>query len=181
MVGERDEESTATKVRHQKPRLIAHVILGIPGLNNANEHAEAVEQCLFWVTNEILNNTSQHLSAASFLVRAGDLLSDVKVRIDWGSGDPSERALLDYEFDPELDGRFARALYLSQKFVEELCSADGMTDALLSAIERVIFEAHPEKDGTFRFDQLLDLRASRHRLAREREEEAIVSLRSDRA
>lgn len=119
---------------------------------------------------------SGQLSAASFLVRAGDLLSDVSVKIDWGSGDPSERALLDYEYDPELDGRFARALYLSQKFVEELCSADGMTDALLAEIERVIFDAHPEKDGTFRFDQLLDLRANRHRLAREREEEAIVSL-----
>ncbi|VVS98074.1 TrlF family AAA-like ATPase [Rhizobium sp. EC-SD404] len=119
---------------------------------------------------------SGQLSAASFLVRAGDLLSDVSVRLDWGSGDPSERALLDYEYDPELDGRFARALYLSQKFVEELCSADGMTDALLAEIERVIFEAHPEKDGTFRFDQLLELRANRHRLAREREEEAITSL-----
>ncbi|MET3896975.1 ABC-type lipoprotein export system ATPase subunit [Devosia sp. UYZn731] len=119
---------------------------------------------------------SGQLSAASFLVRAGDLLSDVSVRVDWGSGDPSERALLDYNYDPELDGRFARALYLSQKFVEELCSANGMTDALLAEIERVIFEAHPEKDGTFRFDQLLELRANRHRLAREREEEAIVSL-----
>lgn len=119
---------------------------------------------------------SQHLSAASFLVRAGDLLSGVNVQIDWGSGDPSERALLDYEYDPELDGRFARALYLSQKFVEELCSADGMTDALLAEIERVIFEAHPEKDGTFRFEQLLELRANRHRLAREREEGAIGSL-----
>lgn len=119
---------------------------------------------------------SGQLSAASFLVRAGDLLSDVSVRVDWGGGDPSERALLDYEYDPELDGRFARALYLSQKFVEELCSADGMTDALLAEIERVIFESHPEKDGTFRFDQLLELRANRHRLARAREEEAIVSL-----
>ncbi|RWA98232.1 TrlF family AAA-like ATPase [Mesorhizobium sp.] len=119
---------------------------------------------------------SQHLSAASFLVRAGDLLSGVRVQLDWGSGDPSERELLDYEYDPELDGRFSRALYLSQKFVEELCSADGMTDALLAEIERVIFEAHPEKDGTFRFDQLLELRATRHRLARQREEDAIVSL-----
>lgn len=119
---------------------------------------------------------SQSLSTASFLIRAGDLLSGVSVTIDWGSGDPSERDLLDYEYDPELEGRFPRALYLSQKFVEELCSADGMTDALLAEIERVIFEAHPEKDGTFGFDQLLELRATRHRLARGRAEEAIVSL-----
>lgn len=119
---------------------------------------------------------AEHLSTASFLVRAGDLLADTSVRLDWGTGDPSERQLLDYEYDPELEGRFPRARYLSQKFVEELCSADGMTDALLREIERVIFEAHPEKDGTFRFDQLLDLRATRHRLARQREEEAIGSL-----
>ncbi|TBG10682.1 hypothetical protein ELG79_32990 (plasmid) [Rhizobium leguminosarum] len=119
---------------------------------------------------------SEHLSPASFLVRAGELLNSTSVQLDWGSGDPSSRNLLDYEYDPELDGRFPRARYLSQKFVEELCSADGITDALLREIERVIFEAHPEKDGTFRFDQLLELRATRHRLARQREEEAIGTL-----
>ncbi|CUX04007.1 AAA family ATPase [Rhizobium pusense] len=119
---------------------------------------------------------SEHLSPASFLVRAGNLLEGASVRLDWGSGDPSERKLLDYEYDADLDGRFPRARYLSQKFVEELCSADGMTDALLGEIERVIFEAHPEKDGTFRFDQLLELRATRFRLARQREEEAIATL-----
>ncbi len=119
---------------------------------------------------------SENLSAASFLVRAGDLLEDVRVELGWGSGEPSQRLLLDYEYDQELDGRFPRARYLSQKFVEELCSADGVTDALLAEIERVIFEAHPNKDGTFNFDELLELRASRYRLAREREEEAIETL-----
>jgi hypothetical protein len=119
---------------------------------------------------------SEHLSAASFLVRAGDLLDGASVELDWGSGPSSERDLLDYTYDPELDGRFPRARYLSQKFVEELCSADGMTDSLLREIERVIFEAHPDKDGTFRFSELRDLRASRHRLARDRGEETIVAL-----
>lgn len=119
---------------------------------------------------------SDNLSAASFLVRAGDLLEDVGVTLHWGSGDPTKRALLDYEYDSELTGRFPRARYLSQKFVEELCSADGITDALLAEIERVIFEAHPEKDGTFDFAELLELRASRYRLARSREEEAIETL-----
>jgi len=119
---------------------------------------------------------SEHLSSASFLVRAADLLGGVSVRLEWGTGEPSERELLDYQYDAEIDGRFPRARYLSQKFVEELCSADGMTDALLREIERVIFEAHPEKDGTFQFDQLLDLRATRHRLARRRDEEAIGAL-----
>ncbi|MBS4005545.1 MAG: AAA family ATPase [Afipia sp.] len=119
---------------------------------------------------------SEHLSSASFLVRAGELLDGASVRLDWGNGEPSERELLDYQYDADFDGRFPRARYLSQKFVEELCSADGMTDALLREIERVIFEAHPDKDGTFQFDQLLELRAARHRLARQREEEAIGTL-----
>ena len=119
---------------------------------------------------------SDNLSKASFLVRAAELLDGASVRLDWGSGDPSERALLDSHYDSELDGRVPRARYLSQKFVEELCSADGMTDALLAEIERVIFEAHPEKDGTFAFAELLELRATRYRLARGREEEAIVDL-----
>ncbi|KIF65998.1 hypothetical protein HY68_38225 [Streptomyces sp. AcH 505] len=119
---------------------------------------------------------SEHLSSASFLVRAGELLDGASVRLDWGTGEPSERELLDYQYDADFDGRFPRARYLSQKFVEELCSADGMTDALLREIERVIFEAHPDKDGTFQFDQLLELRAARHRLARQREEEAIGTL-----
>lgn len=119
---------------------------------------------------------SENLSAASFLIRAGDLLENVGITLRWGSGEPTTRALLDYNYDPELDGRFPRARYLSQKFVEELCSADGITDSLLAEIERVIFEANPDKDGTFDFAELLELRASRFRLARAREEEAIETL-----
>jgi len=122
---------------------------------------------------------SDNLSSASFLVRAGDLLRGVSVEVGWGSGDPSRRDLLDYAYDPERDGRFPRARYLSQKFVEELCSANGITDALLSEIERVIFEAHPNKDGTFNFTELLEMRASRNRHAREREEEAIETLSNE--
>ena len=55
-----------------------------------------------------------------------------------------------------LDGRdandpfsFHRARYLSQQFVEELCSASGASEGLEREIERVIFEAHPydQRDG----------------------------------
>lgn len=117
-----------------------------------------------------------HLTAASFIGRAGKLLDGASVQLDWGSGPPCERVLLDYNYDPEIDGRFPRARYLSQKFVETLCSSDGMTDELLREIERVIYEAHPEKDGTLNFDELRSLRASRHRLTRAREEEATIAL-----
>lgn len=71
--------------------------------------------------------------------------------------------------------------YLSQQFVEELCSSTGLTDGLLREIERVIFEAHPDetRDGALNFAELLDQRASRHRLARAREAEAVTQI-SDR-
>jgi hypothetical protein len=71
--------------------------------------------------------------------------------------------------------------YLSQQFVEELCSAEGMTDALLAEVERVIFEAHPfmERDGAVDFAELLGLRADRFRQARQREQQSLVLL-SDR-
>ncbi|MEQ1619508.1 MAG: TrlF family AAA-like ATPase [Terricaulis sp.] len=122
--------------------------------------------------------TSQRLNSASFLVRARDLLGDGAVRLDWAEGDPSERRLVEPTTDPSI---YPRARYLSQKFVEELCSAQKMTDDLLREIERVIFEAHSsaERDGTVDFDELLDLRATRLRQAREREEDAIAIL-SDR-
>lgn len=115
----------------------------------------------------------------SFLVRARPLLKDGKVKVSWSAGEPSIR---------ELDGSdangpyaYERVRYLSQQFVEELCSSSGMTDGLLREIERVIFEAHPEGslDGALDFGELLENRASRHRLAREREVEAVAQI-SDR-
>ena len=50
-----------------------------------------------------------------------------------------------------------------------------MTDELLREIEGVIFEAHPdhEREGAVDFAELLEHRASRHRLARQREAEAV--------
>jgi len=73
---------------------------------------------------------------------------------------------------------YERVRYLSQQFVEELCSSSGLTDGLLREIERVIFEAHPDhaRDGTLDFAELLEHRASRHRLARDREAEAVSQI-----
>ena len=65
-----------------------------------------------------------------------------------------------------------------QQFVEDLCSAQGMTDTLMREIERVIFEAHPlaDRDGAVDFDELLESRAKRFRDARDREEEALADI-----
>src|SRR5580704_16680846 len=53
-----------------------------------------------------------------------------------------------------------------------------MTDVLMREIERVIFEAHPlaDRDGAVDFDELLEIRATRFREARAREEDALASL-----
>jgi hypothetical protein len=53
-----------------------------------------------------------------------------------------------------------------------------VTDELMREIERVIFESHPmsERDGAVNFKELLEMRASRFRQAREREEEALADL-----
>jgi hypothetical protein len=68
-----------------------------------------------------------------------------------------------------LPDAYPRARYLSQQFVEELCSIEGMP-ALIKEIERVIFEAHPslERDGAADFDELLENRARQYRDARAR-------------
>jgi hypothetical protein len=115
----------------------------------------------------------------SFLVRARSLIGEGKVQVSWAAGEPSVRAL----DGSDANGPFAyeRVRYLSQQFVEELCSSSGLTDGLLREIERVIFEAHPDddRDGALDFEELLEHRASRHRLAREREAEAVAQI-SDR-
>lgn len=115
----------------------------------------------------------------SFLVRARPLIGDGKVKVRWAAGEPSVRSL----DGADANGPFAyqRVRYLSQQFVEELCSSSGLTDGLLREIERVIFEAHldEERDGALDFEELLEQRATRHRLTREREAEAVSQI-SDR-
>jgi hypothetical protein len=111
----------------------------------------------------------------SFLYRAREFLGETSVAIAWGEGDPERRALLD---EGEWFDRAPRARYLSQQFVDELCSSTGMTDALLKEIERVVFDSHSvsDRDGAVGFDDLLDLRVTRPRQARGREEAALATV-----
>ena len=120
--------------------------------------------------------TSDRLSPASFLTRAQELLQGASVSLKWHTGDPTERNL--DRSDEWISAEYPRARYLSQQFVEELCSAHGMTDALLREIERVIFEAHPlsDRDGAIDFEELLSLKATRFRDARVREEESLADI-----
>ena len=121
-----------------------------------------------WAGDEVAN--------PSFLVRARPLVADGKVKITWAAGDPSIRFLAGSDASGPMS--YPRVRYLSQQFVEDLCSSSGMADGLLREIERVIFEAHPDhdRDGALDFSELLEHRAFRHRLARQREAEAVSQL-----
>lgn len=120
--------------------------------------------------------TADENISPSFLVRANALIGDAKAMLTWGGGATTTRAL---------DGRdandpwaFPRARYLSQQFVEELCSSRGASEGLVREIERVIFEAHPhdEREGAANFGQLRERRTLRFQQARKREAEAIAAM-----
>ncbi len=105
---------------------------------------------------------SSDASDQTFLQRARQHLGGSNVALAWGDG-----ATTDTNLPPSFffDDGPPRVQYLSQQFVERLCSSEGITDELLTEIERVIFEAHLYEDrlGASGFRELLDLRASHGR------------------
>lgn len=112
----------------------------------------------------------------SFLVRARPLLGEGHVKLTWGGG---------AETTCRLDGRgangplsFPRARYLSQQFVEDLCSSKGASEGLIGEIERVIFEAHPhdQREGAVNFAELREHRTHRFQQARRREVESLAAV-----
>ena len=115
----------------------------------------------------------------SFLARARRLIGDATTTLTWGGGATVTRALDGSDANGHMS--FPRARYLSQQFVEELCSAKGVSDGLVDEIERVIFESHSQDDREWALDfaELRDQQTSRFQQAREREAEAISDI-SDR-
>ena len=65
--------------------------------------------------------------------------------------------------------------YLSQQFVDQLCSSEGLEDPLVREIERVVFDAHGEGDrlNATSFEELLGIRLAGARTTRTRQVEAI--------
>ena len=112
----------------------------------------------------------------SFLSRAKPLVGDGRVKLTRGAGAVVSRYL---------DGRdsndpfsYPSARYLSQQFVEDLCSTAGASEGLVHEIERVIFEAHPveSREGALDFETLRGHRTHRFWLSRGREVEAIEAI-----
>jgi hypothetical protein len=123
-------------------------------------------------------NADENISP-SFLVRARTLIGNATVNLTWGGGNTVARALDGSDANDPL--AYPRARYLSQQFVEDLCSSKGASEGLIREIERVIFEAHPEdlREGAMDFAELLESRIVRFQRSRQREDEAIASI-SDR-
>ena len=112
----------------------------------------------------------------SFLVRAEEHLNGASADVTWQNGDVDTREFIATVH--AADETYPRARYLSQQFVEQLCSSDGMTDGLLAEVERVIFDSHTvtEREGAINFTDLRDTRSARHRQAREHGEESLSIL-----
>lgn len=115
-------------------------------------------------------------TSPSFLVRARQIIGSETVSLKWGGGIETKRALNGSDANNHLS--FPRARYLSQQFVEELCSSSGVSDGLIEEIERVILEAHPidEREGAVDFSEFREHRTSRFQQARKRETESISDL-----
>lgn len=96
----------------------------------------------------------------SFLVRAKDYLGDSRSDLSWENGDVTGNDLIHTNLEELLDT--PRVQYLSQQFVDDLCSAEGLADSLVEEIERVIFSAHPvdEREGASSFKELYAIRSA---------------------
>lgn len=119
--------------------------------------------------------TQPFTNAASFVSRAGRLLRTAQSTVSWHDGEPTSHNFLGTNED---DGDDRRIRYLSQQFVERLCASDGVSDELISEIERVIFNAWPidERQGATNFQDLLEIRLAALRTQQASELQAIGNL-----
>lgn len=101
---------------------------------------------------------SNRMNERSFIVRAREFLSNSKAEVTWESGETTGNDLSAPEYEEIWET--PRVQYLSQQFVDQLCSSEGLNDTLLDEIHRVLFNAHPvdEREGTTDFDELYNLR-----------------------
>lgn len=103
---------------------------------------------------------SAHVNDRSFIRRARGFLNQSKVTVKWESQEETSGSLASFESDEDWED--GRVQYLSQQFVDDLCSSEGVTDRLLDEIKRVIFVSHPEaeREGADDFESLYAVRCS---------------------
>lgn len=122
------------------------------------------------------NSVDKLQAKKSLLARAREFISTEVSTVGWGVGDPTYSPLDMDQMPDEPDA--PRVRYLSQQFVDQLCSSDGLADELLSEIERVIFLAHPADDryGASSFSELRETTTAAIRRAKDRYKATLVEL-----
>ena len=122
---------------------------------------------------------SPHLNERSFILRAKQHLGDSEAELQWASGEKTSNQLAQTDMEGLLASPYVQ--YLSQQFVDQLCSAEGLNDALVAEIERVIFNAHPltDRQGADSFKELLDIRLETSRQKRVRQQQALTKASAD--
>lgn len=91
----------------------------------------------------------------SFLERAKTRTGDASSHIVWGNNQTTQSPLVFSELG--INRGEARARYLSQQFVDNLCDSDRLAGKLVQEIERVIYNAHPQSE-TFNSSSFKELR-----------------------
>ena len=104
-------------------------------------------------------------SLSSFITKGALHLSGAKVELEWGGGNRTEGILT----DSPLSSTRPRVRYLSQDFVERLCSSDHEGAELQKAIEDVVFTKLDEiqKEGYSSFGELRKARESASNIQKE--------------
>ena len=104
-------------------------------------------------------------SLSSFITKGALHLSGTKIELEWGGGDKTEGTLTDLPFNTTKP----RVRYLSQDFVERLCSSDHEGAELQKAIEEVVFTKLDEiqKEGYSSFGELRKAREAASNIQKE--------------
>jgi len=118
-------------------------------------------------------------SDRSFLNRANELIGQETCTLSWGGGEPTSSPLDITQLPEMLDT--PRVRYLSQQFVDRLCSSVGLADELITEIERIVFQAHPPdtRYGASSFSELRSTLTTSSRRAKERYKEALAQIENE--
>ena len=166
-----DADWAATPTIPLNPGLVT--VIGARG-SGKTALADVIAAACDAVSPAIWADNEDNQQTPSFLARAKPLIGSARADLTWGNGEHVDRAL-DGSDAGQLSA-YPRARYLSQQFVEDLCSPTGIADGLVHEIERVVYQAHDPNgtDGATNFSELRDQKTHRFRQSRDREEAAIA-------
>lgn len=122
---------------------------------------------------------SPHLNRESFVFRAKEHLGTCKAELAWENGEFTSNEVSHVDMEDLLD--IPHIQYLSQQFVNKLCSPEDTGNPLSAEIERVIFNTHPrdQRLGASSFEELLELRLEGSRQKRRRNQETLQKASSE--